>query len=60
MSDGVLGKGDSGAAHLHRLVLFSDAVFAIAITLLAIEIHPPAHWEGVADLFRQMGAKLTA
>lgn len=60
MSERVLGKGGAGAEHLHRLVLFSDAVFAIAITLLAIEIHPPEHWDGVPDLFRQMGAKLVA
>lgn len=58
MSDTNLG--DSSPGHLHRLVLFSDAVFAIAITLLAIEIHPPHHWHGIADLFQQMGAKLTA
>ena len=60
MSDRDSGKDGAGGAHLHRLVLFSDAVFAIAITLLAIEIHPPEHWHGAADLFNQMHAKLLA
>lgn len=60
MSERDLGRAEAGGAHLHRLVLFSDAVFAIAITLLAIEIHPPEHWHGVSDLFRQMWPKLAA
>ena len=37
-----------------RLIMLSDGVFAIAITLLALEIRPPQAWSGdLADLVRQ-------
>lgn len=29
-----------------RLLMLSDGVFAIAITLLALELRPPEHWSG--------------
>jgi uncharacterized membrane protein len=32
-----------------RLLMLSDGVFAIALTLLALELRPPGHWEGGLD-----------
>jgi len=46
---------------LERLIMLSDGVFAVAITLLAVEMHPPEHWDGSwmglwAGLWQKLGA----
>jgi uncharacterized membrane protein len=52
MTDHLGTEGHKGDASLDRLLFFSDGVFAIAITLLSIELHPPQNWNGtVADLW---------
>lgn len=32
--------------NLERLIMLTDGVFAIALTLLALELRPPEHWQG--------------
>ena len=38
-----------------RLLMLSDGVFAIAITLLVLDVRPPEHWDGnLIELIRQV------
>lgn len=44
-----------------RLIMLSDGVFAIAITLAALEIKPPEHWDGeFGSLLHTIGRPLVA
>jgi TMEM175 potassium channel family protein len=54
---GVQGATDHDQLGLERLIFFSDAVFAIAITLLALEIRLPAGGEDLSEA--QLLAQLT-
>ena len=42
-----------------RLIMLADGVFAIGVTLSALEIRPPADWDGsLGDFVRRMAAPL--
>ena len=43
-----------------RLIMLSDGVFAIAITLLAFDLHGPTRWRGLADIWAALGPQLDA
>jgi uncharacterized membrane protein len=43
-----------------RVIMLSDGVFAIAITLMALELRGPVNWTGVADIWRGLAPELDA
>ena len=43
---------------LDRVIMLSDGVFAIAITLLAFGVHGPAHWKTSADIWAVLAPQL--
>lgn len=48
-------------ADMHRLLFLADGVFAIALTLAALEIRPPQGWDGTVDgLWSKLWPSLSA
>ncbi|HSZ50014.1 MAG TPA: TMEM175 family protein [Caulobacteraceae bacterium] len=43
-----------------RVIMLSDGVFAISITLLALELRAPATWNTAADIWRNLAPQLDA
>lgn len=41
-----------------RVIMLSDGVFAISMTLLALEMHGPATWTTAADIWRALAPQL--
>jgi len=55
MHDPKSAEAEADARQLHRLLFFSDAVFAIVLTLLVLELRPP-HGETDAELQQGLAA----
>jgi uncharacterized membrane protein len=43
-----------------RLIMLSDGVFAIAATLLSLDIHGPAHWSTLSELWAGLAPQIEA